>query len=177
MLLEAHGSFHTQHDIAHAAGVTKTIQKAGSRIDQLAQAVTRLAPEYIVLGKYRSTLDDIAGVTSAGTPVGVEWQGRFRAAAGDFDIGHYSIVLSVDRERHRIELVDPDDAGFFRDAPLSTGEFERRWWEDNELEPDKKSRSWGLSFMVVPLSAEAPYRLLGYEPVTFVLVRAASVDL
>jgi hypothetical protein len=178
MLLEAYGVHASQQEIAAAAGVEDTIARIGSRIDQLAAAVTAIAPAFVTMGMYGATVRDLASVTNdLGLAVGVEWQSTFRGPSGDFDVGHYSLVVSVDEVEGYITLIDPDDNSHFAEGRIAMDAFERRWWEDNELEPGKKSRSWRLAFTVVPAELVAPLERRGFVPMSFDVIRAASTDL
>jgi len=178
MLLESQGHHFSPHEIARAAGVTDTIVKMGSRIDQLAAAVYVLAPDFVILGKFNSDIDVLEVLNNQfGLAVGVEWQGRFLSDHDPFDVGHFSLVTEVNRIDGYIQLIDPDGMSFYTDGQIKIDEFQARWWEDNELERGKKSRSAGLSFVIIRREDEQSLAVLQYEPVTFDFVRRSSVDL
>ena len=178
MLLESQGCHFSPQEIAEAAGVTDTIAKNGSRIDQLAAAVGILAPEFIILGMFNSDIDRLEILNRRfELAVGVEWQGRFLSDDGPFDIGHFSLITEVNKMDGYLNLVDPDGKSFYIDGKIKLEEFQARWWEDNELERGKKSRSAGLSFVIVKREVQQFLVNLQYEPVTFNFVRQSSVDL
>src|SRR5690349_3075748 len=104
MLLENIGVHVTQEKITDAAGATLTIVTHGTRVDQLSQAVERLAPGARLWFKEKASLDDLEYALTVGRyPVGVEWQGLFDAVeADDEDYGHYSIVAHIDRVRKEL---------------------------------------------------------------------------
>ncbi len=77
-------SYHIdQETIAEASGILNTINEFGSRIDQLGRAVKILLPQYSILGKRESRIDDIEYVISNfHIPVVVEWQSKFQSPEG-----------------------------------------------------------------------------------------------
>jgi hypothetical protein len=178
MLLEEYGHPASPQAIAQAAGVTATIAAAGSRIDQLAAAVRILAPNFLIMGKFGSTIELLEDLTNQlDIAVGVEWQGRFHSDSGDFDIGHFSLITGVDRNSGYLDLVDPDPHSFYVTGRIAIDDFKKRWWEDNELEEGKKSRSFGLAFVIATVATEKSLVRWGLQPITFDFVRHASVDL
>src|SRR4029079_8381763 len=99
MLLENIGVNASQESITEAAGATETIAEHGTRIDQLAQAVQRLAPGARLWCKEKARLEDVIFVLDEQKyPVGVEWQGLFDEDEDEFDddYGHYSVIANVD---------------------------------------------------------------------------------
>lgn len=141
MLLDAVGIRWTQDEITRAAGAVETIEEDGTRVDQLARAVVRLAPHAQFWYKYYSSLDDIQYLLSRGYGVGVEWQGLFyeseeeeaAEADEDSDSGHYSIVSHVDEELEAMVIVDPYRAFANQSRIFSISTFLKRWWDKNEI--------------------------------------------
>jgi ABC-type bacteriocin/lantibiotic exporter with double-glycine peptidase domain len=159
MLLAHAGVAVSQEDVAIAGEAKDRIEKHGMRIDQLARAAARLAPETRFWSKERSDIADlVALVNRYGFPVGVEWQGVFEGE--ETDCGHYSVVAEIDERRSELFIVDPyqgyDDARVF---PLST--FEERWWDTNEvLDPltgeEQLAEDFHMMFVVAPAGDDAP---------------------
>ncbi|MGL5826426.1 MAG: hypothetical protein ACRCYU_16685, partial [Nocardioides sp.] len=150
MLLSAYGYRASQFELARAAGVLTKIRESGSRIDELAAAVASLFPGVCVFGKYSSTVSLLEElVCSRHIPVGVEWQGRFKADHGPFDIGHYCVVVDLNARQDKIVMVDPDPHAFWAEGPSLT-EFEARWWEDNDMVNGDRLRTAGLLFAIAP---------------------------
>lgn len=147
MLLDAQGVQVSQAAITRAAGVTATIQTHGSRVDQLAKAVSQVAPHLLFWYKYRASIDDIKQVLNRGYGVAVEWQGIFyetleeQLRHGDQDAGHYSIVSHYDDQTDQLVIVDPYLDFVDRDRIISAADFLERWWDDNEVTDEDTGRS------------------------------------
>ena len=179
MLFEQQGVCLTQEEIAAAAGVSSTIHRSGSRIDQLALAVTALEPRFVMMGRYNCDLHHLEHLLSLGLFPGVEWQGRFvfDKSHHQFDVGHYSIVTAIDRAAGLIYIVDPDDKSVFSHGVVGLEDFRARWWEDNEIVKGSKHRSFGLAFVVIPASMAAKVRVQGFEQVSYDFSMNSSIAL
>lgn len=169
MLLGSIGMNCTQDQIVRAAGIGKTLEENGSRIDQLALATRKLAPKAQFWYKYMSTLDDIQYILSRGYAVGVEWQGLFYESeeeeeeddAEDADHGHYSIISFVDETEKRLIIVDPYKKFAHQDRIFKISTFLKRWWDTNDItEPYTKRKDEvvdkQLLFFVTPSTEELP---------------------
>lgn len=172
MLLDAVGVTTSQENITRAAGIEHTIDKLGSRMDQLALAAARVAPQTQLWYKFHATLDDIRYVLKRGYIVGVEWQGLFYENEDeeddDGDYGHYSIVSHLDEERQALIIVDPyrDFADQTRIFNISM--FLRRWWDINEVRDPYTGRTRvikdkQLLFFITPLGEFFPPER-GFKP-------------
>jgi hypothetical protein len=153
MLLGNLGIEVSQEAIAEAGGATELIELHGMRIDQLAKAVYALAPGTTFWYKKNSGLEELVKLVDGyNYPVGVEWQGLFDeedegpddgawpdsdSETGDEDYGHYSIVNFVDLERELFIIVDPYKDFADQDRIFTFKEFEKRWYDFNEV-PTKK---------------------------------------
>lgn len=183
MMFSHYGLEITQEAIAEAAGVQETISEDGSRIDQLNQAVERLAPGYVLLAKYNASLEDLETlVEEHNLPTGVEWQGMFVDEDGKyFEEGHYSVVVGVDRGADEVAIVDPERRSALEAGKLSIGDFEERWWEENDVpsltDPDAMEVicNEGLLFVIVPEDREPQLLALGLQPVSLSLMREYQV--
>lgn len=141
MLLEACGVITSQQAIAHSAGVEATIEEHGMRVDQIATACTRIAPQLTFWYKYNSSLEDIQYLLDRNIPIGVEWQGLFynsleeEAADGgdESDFGHYSIISFYDEEQEQLVFVDPYKDFINRNRIMDAQTFLQRWWDTNEV--------------------------------------------
>jgi hypothetical protein len=68
----------TQEQVAEAGGATSLIAIHGMRVDELALAVRRLAPQVIFYYKDHATIEELVRIVNDYRhPVGVEWQGVF----------------------------------------------------------------------------------------------------
>lgn len=137
MLLDAIGVSVSQEDIARAAGVDTTIDQFGTRVDQLALACTRVAPQTQLWYKYHSSLEDIRHLLSRGYLIGVEWQGLFYESEeeedDDGEYGHYSVISHLDEDRQAFIIVDPYKDFANQSRIFSVPTFLRRWWDTNEI--------------------------------------------
>ncbi len=86
MLLSRLGVEASQEQIAEAGGAARLIAQNGMRVDQLAQAVHRIAPHLNFYYKDHSTIRELAHVVNDyRQPAGVEWQGVFEDDEDDDD--------------------------------------------------------------------------------------------
>lgn len=177
MLLANLGIEVSQQQVAAAGGALYTLEAHGMRVDQLAQAVKRLAPNVQFWSKSHANLDDlILLVNQYRYPVGVEWQGSFMTpeeeqkayADGVDEFGHYSIISHIDEARHELILTDPYQDFASKDRIFTYREFLPRWWDTNEV-IDPATRKPYLQedtralFVVTPLHATFP-TLLKMKP-------------
>jgi hypothetical protein len=161
MLLSNIGIEVTQEAVAEAGGATSLIELNGMRVDQMAQAVARLAPRMLFFYKDHSSIEDLVRIVrDYRYPVGVEWQGLFEdeeededdeeeetlpSATGegtlpdseseDEDYGHYSLVVQAYRRRRQLIIADPYKDYFSQTRVFDFSTFEERWYDYNEI-PD-----------------------------------------
>lgn len=140
MLLDAVGKQVSQEEITQAAGAQYSIEEHGTRLDQLALATSRLAPEMKFWYKYQSTIEDIKTVLGMGYGVGVEWQGIFYESDeedeqddDDGDNGHYSVISYLDEQHQQLIIVDPYKDFVYQDRIIPVSRFLQRWWDTNEV--------------------------------------------
>lgn len=142
MLLDGVGLQVSQELITQAAGAEYTIHEHGTRVDQLALATARLAPQMKFWYKYHSTLEDIRAILRMGYGVGVEWQGLFYNSEeeeaqdydeDDADRGHYSVISYLDEQEEQLIIVDPYREFVQQDRIIPVDTFLRRWWDTNEI--------------------------------------------
>lgn len=148
MLLEVCGVVTSQQAIAYVAGVEETIQEHGMRVDQIATACARLAPQLTFWYKYHSSLEDIRYLLDRNIPLGVEWQGLFynsleeeaEDGGDESDFGHYSIISFYDEEQEQLVFVDPYKDFVNRNRIMSVHTFLQRWWDTNEVKNHQTGR-------------------------------------
>ncbi len=160
MMLSNLGIEVSQEQVAEAGGATSLISMKGMRIDQLALAVHRLAPQVLFFYKDHTTIDELVRIVNDyRQPVGVEWQGVFEdedvarldrgyktwasgrgqqaqasnSETGDSDYGHYSLVVQASRRRKEIIIADPYKDFFSQARIFGFKEFESRWYDHNEV--------------------------------------------
>ena len=171
MLLSDLGVEVTQEEVAEAGGAKDLIEMNGMRVDQLAQAVKRLAPHMRFWFKSPASLEDlITVVRDYRFPSGVEWQGLFYATpeeepeTGDNDYGHYSVVTIVDPENRQLVIVDPYKDFRAQDRLFSFDFFLPRWYDYNEvIDPltgkPKIVEDRRMMFIITPHDEEFPEEL------------------
>ncbi len=159
MLLGNLGIEVSQEAVAEAGEATHPIEINGMRIDQLARAVRRLAPQVLFYYKDHASIGDLVRmVNDYHYPVGVEWQGVFEDATDqpsteiktveveqailltdseseDNDFGHYSLVVRADRRKRQLIIADPYKDYFSQARIFGFDDFDRRWYDYNEI-PD-----------------------------------------
>lgn len=187
MLLSSEGIEVTQEDIAEAGGASRLIELNGMRVDQLALAVSRLAPQVMFYYKDHTPLADLIQVVNHYRyPVGVEWQGQFEDEAeaydepqavvaieqellpdsesDDEDYGHYSLVVHADRRKKQLIIADPYKDYFNQARIFRFDEFEARWYDYNEV-PDPLTgqpalvEDYHMMFLVARRTTLFPRRL------------------
>jgi hypothetical protein len=169
----------TQEAIAEAAGAAERIVLHGTRIDQLAQAVSILAPQTTFWYKEKASLEELISIVNDHHyPVGVEWQGLFETEdeagddedeeddteTGDDDYGHYSIVTYADVEKRQLIIADPYKDFISQARIFSFEEFEERWYDYNEVTDPRSGHSKikkddHMLFVVTPRRATFPEEL------------------
>jgi hypothetical protein len=133
MLISYLGEETDQLRIAQICNITNTIDKFGSRIDQLDQAVKLLLPNHSIFWKRYATLDDIEYILhKLQLPLVVEWQARFIFSDGSYyDEGHYSIVIGINRTKGVIKFIETSNNSYYKSGIIEISEFLERWWDVN----------------------------------------------
>jgi hypothetical protein len=173
LLLGFVGRPFTQDQIVRAAGIARRIKKNGTRPNQLAQAVAKLAPDMQFWFKSNTSTQDLVElVKTQRWPVAVNWQGLFydtpeeeiKSPSPDGDYGHYSVVTDINPARDRITIVDVYREYSAKPRVFSLHWFEARWWDtardiDTKTGQDESIRTKRLSFIVAPQIAEFPQQV------------------
>jgi len=169
----------SQQALARETLAGPTLLEHGCRIDQLSRAVTTLRPDFVLLAKYDSNVEELIRLTDEfGLPVGVEWRGMFNRADGSrYEDGHYSVVAQVDMARGVVKIIDPDETSVLPGGEIGVAEFVGRWWDENWLgspiDPAAPVvRTYHLVFVIVPVTNEETFRAMGFQPPTMDLMRA-----
>lgn len=186
MLLAQCGVVVSQQQIAEAAGVTDLIELNGTRVDQLAQAVARLAPGLQFWYKHHAKLKDLIRlVNEYSYPVGVEWQGLFEdededdadssnddaageplddSETGDNDYGHYSLVIFADDDTRQLIIADPYKDFISQDRIFTYKDFSARWYDYNSITDPRTGREkivedYHMLFIIAPKGERFPETL------------------
>jgi hypothetical protein len=138
MLLHNLGIEVTQEEVVEAGGASDLIEQMGMRVDQLNQAVRRLAPQTCFWYKDHSTIEELVQIVSKyDYLVGVEWQGLFEDTledeTQDADYGHYSVVTMTDPKSQKLVIVDPYKDFHSQDRIFTFEFFMSRWWDTNDV--------------------------------------------
>jgi hypothetical protein len=152
MLFDERGVDIPQASIAQSAGLSGSIQKEGSRIDQLADSVERITTQYVLLARFNCTTSDLTRFLHMyQRPFGIEWQGLFRRENGStFEEGHYSVIHGYDPEADRFNILDPDSRSTFASGHIPVLVLRERWWEQNLIHGTSQIHvlNRGLAFIV-----------------------------
>ena len=140
MLLHNLGIEVTQEEVVEAGGASDLIEQMGMRVDQLNQAVRRLAPQTCFWYKDHSTIEELVRIVhDYDYLVGIEWQGVFEDTledeTQDADYGHYSVVTMADSKSQKLVIVDPYKDFHSQDRIFTFEFFMSRWWDTNDV-PD-----------------------------------------
>lgn len=177
MLLDAIGMVRSQPEIVAAAGITdEYLEEFGMRVDQIALACNKVAPQAQFWYKFEANLEDIRYVLDCGYGVAVEWQSLFydsveeeqeeEPEGGDF--GHYSIISHYDDELQQLIIVDPYKDFARQDRIIPVSFFLQRWWDTNVVrEPGynypRTVTDQQLMFFVTPKGEYFP-KDMGFKP-------------
>lgn len=147
----------SQQQVVAAAGLTEAILTGGARVDQLAEAVSVLAPGHVLVGRYESSVEQLVEVVrDLQLPACVEWQGDFRdrVTGREFSLGHYSVITGATADMTQLYVVDPDAESLYLNGTIGRDAFRDKWWVDNMTPAEdgrhEMMRGFGLFFLVVP---------------------------
>jgi hypothetical protein len=172
MLLHNLGIEVTQEEVVEAGGASDLIEQMGMRVDQLNQAVRRLAPQTCFWYKDHSTIEELVQIVlKFDYLVGVEWQGVFEDTledeTQDADYGHYSVVTMADSKSQKLVIVDPYKDFHSQDRIFTFEFFMTRWWDTNDVaDPltgtNRLVEDLQMMFMITPKEVNFP-SLLGMK--------------
>jgi hypothetical protein len=178
MLLNHLGITVHQEEVAGMGGAASLIELNGMRVDQLALAVKKLAPQVDFWYKDHSSLDELVDIIRRHRyPVGVEWQGLFEggdddddddeddddAETGDDDYGHYSVVTHVHPRKRQLIIADPYKSFISQARVFDFDEFEARWYDYNEVPDPETGRprlveDYHMMFLITPPGEVFPFK-------------------
>jgi len=110
------------------------IKKYGLNVKDLARASKIIGKgAFTFWRKSEAKVSDLdAIVNKYKCPVGVEWQGIFYEFE-DEDSGHYAVITKVDKKTGFLRISDPFHAFAGVDRKFKIRDFEKRWWDTNEV--------------------------------------------
>jgi len=158
-----------QNEFVRSLGIESRLKEYGMTVREMEAVVAKLFPDYTFWYKDNSSLSDLSVVINTHKyPVGVEWQGDFPDVSSeeisqygyeeddeDDDAGHYSVVTHVDTINNAVFVSDPFGPFAGRDRKFSILDFEKRWWDINEVvNPSNGKRiqvhDYHMMFLVTP---------------------------
>ena len=139
-------------------------------VEEMAASIKNLTPQYNFWFKKQSKTGELSEIVNRfNFPVGVEWQGDFKYKGPkeddeDDDPGHYSVVTKISVSDKKIFLADPFRVYAGSDRQFTLLEFERRWWDINEIvdratRKKKQMDDYHLMFLIVPQENDFPAKL------------------
>lgn len=175
MLLSHLGIFVSQDQIVEAAGIEDKVKTWGMLTYDMGRTIANLFPDLQFWQKDEATVSELKQLVELyHYPVGVEWQGTFSELRDediaahygemedeDDDTGHYGVVTHVDTIGNEILMADPFGPYAGYDRKFTVVEFEKRWWDINEIvdQITNKKRhvhDYHMMFIVTPKSADFP---------------------
>ncbi|MCX6726817.1 MAG: C39 family peptidase [Candidatus Shapirobacteria bacterium] len=168
MLLSCYDIIVSQQEIVDLLHINQKIVIHGMTIPEMGQFVKTFYPQYQFWYKFDSSIPELSQlINQFNLPVGVEWQGVFDydspEEADDDDPGHYSVVTELDTKNNKMLIADPYEAYAGTDRQFSILQFERRWWDINEVNHQEVDDYHGL-FIITPLSFSPPASLQLLKP-------------
>jgi len=155
----------SQTAIVRLARADKKIKRVGVNVADLGLAVKKLGKgKFVFWKKAGSTITNLSMIVNKYQyPAGIEWQGVFYEYA-DGDNGHYCVVTRVNKEGGYLRLADP----FFKfagvDRKFRIKDFEKRWWDKNEVKVSGSIKKKVLTdrrmiFVITPKAENWPRNL------------------
>ena len=164
MLLSVYGINVKQKQIVAVVGAEAKLKTHGMTVQELGVAVQKLTPQMELWYKTNATIGELAKIIHEyKQPVGVEWQGEFEEYSDD-DNGHYAVAVQVDTVNNVVMLADPFKKYAGKDRWFGVVDFERRWWDTNEVIDKATGKRWSMKddqmmFVVVPQGTVWPQEL------------------
>lgn len=170
MLLSLYGLQVDQQQIVDSLGINQKIFTKGITIQEMGQYLKQSFPQLQFWYKFNSSITEISQlVNDFQLPVGVEWQGIFDypdeeiSEDEDDDPGHIAIITAINTQENYIYLADPDTHYAGTDRKFSILQFERRWWDINEINHQEIDDYHGL-FLITPIDFALPASLQLLKP-------------
>jgi len=162
MLFSFVGQPVSQRRIVGCLRAEAKIKTRGLTVKDLARATRILGKKELVFWKKTGArMADLAAITGRyHYPVGVEWQGVFYEDE-DEDSGHYGVVTKVDIKKGYLFIADPYRRFAGVDRKFRIGDFDKRWWDANEITiPGTRRKNLvydkRMMFVVAPKKATFP---------------------
>jgi len=162
MLLSTFDIAVDQQQIVDSLGINSKMPTDGITLQEMGQFIKKSYPQLQFWYKFNSSVTELSQlVNQFHFPVGVEWQGIFDYPDEeafddeDDDPGHIAIVTSINTGQNFISIADPDAHYAGTDRRFSILQFERRWWDINEINHQEIDDYHGL-FLITPNNFSFP---------------------
>lgn len=157
----------SQDKFSEVLGGGKKVKEHGMTVEEMALAVSQLAPALQFWFKRNSTVKELTEVLNVYKyPVGVEWQGIFDYEDADSDDedddpGHYSVIVGINKTKKLVTIIDPDKHYIAKNRKIGLLRFERRWWDINKVldaktGKRKESDDYRMMFLITPKGVTFP---------------------
>lgn len=156
MLLSFYDVIIDQQQVVDLLQINQKIIVHGMTIQEMGQFIKKYYPQYQFWYKFNSTTAQLSQlINQFNFPVGVEWQGIFdypdeeAFEDEDDDPGHLAVIVAINTGQNYITIADPDAHYAGTDRQFSILQFERRWWDINEINHQEVDDYHGL-FLITP---------------------------
>lgn len=170
MLLSNYNVEIEQQQVVDYLNIHNKIATHGMTIQEMGQFIKEFYPQYQFWYKFHSTTTELSQIINElKYPVGVEWQGIFNYPDEeinedeDDDPGHLAVITGINTSQNYIYIADPDSHYAGKDRQFSILQFERRWWDINEIKHQQIDDYHGL-FFITPYNINVPEQLNLLKP-------------
>jgi ABC-type bacteriocin/lantibiotic exporter with double-glycine peptidase domain len=170
MLLSFYDVNIDQQQVVDCLGINDKISTHGMTIQEMGQFIKKYYPQFQFWYKFNSTIPELSQlINQFHFPVGVEWQGIFDYPDEDSfededdDPGHLAVITGINTGENYIYIADPDAHYAGTDRQFSILQFERRWWDINEINHQEIDDYHGL-FLITPYDFSFPDNLELLKP-------------
>lgn len=155
----------SQRKVISSLRAKNRIKTDGLNVKDLARASNAIGmKKFIFWKKTGGRISDLdTAVNKHKFPVGVEWQGVFYEDE-DEDNGHYGIITEIDKKSGNLRMADPFTKFAGVDRRFRIKDFEKRWWDENEIRVSGTTRPRTLTdnkmmFVITPSGVTWPKKL------------------
>jgi len=140
MLLSFYDITLDQQQVVDFLQINQKIITHGMTITEMGYFTNQSYPQLQFWYKFNSSTTELSQlINEFHLPIGIEWQGIFdypdeeAFEDEDDDPGHIAIATAINTQENYIYIADPDAHYAGTDRKFSILQFERRWWDINEV--------------------------------------------
>jgi hypothetical protein len=155
----------SQRKVITSLRAQNKIKSTGLNMKDLAKASNAIGKkEFVFWKKAGGKISELEAIINKYKfPVAVEWQGVFYEDE-DEDNGHYGIITVIDKKAGFLRMADPFLKFAGVDRRFRIKDFEKRWWDENEIRISGTSKTRVLAdkrmmFVITPAGATWPKKL------------------